>query len=303
MAQKNKQAAAKKSKKPRSGFTQIYNAFLDSEKLTQHDKMVFIAIKSFTNNKTKQAYPSLATISRVSGVSLSQVRRSIAKMEEMQILKVESRSDDYNHGRISNLYTLYDSPEMWEDDFSTENEDFKAVAREIPDDILIAEYYRRHPEYPDIKKEPIIDTDQSTNIDAFTYPNSDNNNIMEKNKRQESYPLDFLKKQYDYDFLKKEHPELLRIIDYIIQIIYDSLNSSCDTIRVQKTDRPKEIVASQFLKLTHEEILYVIDKYNQQSERIQNQKAYLLTQLYEAAGQYAADINNQVRYDMEHWKE
>ena len=303
MAQENKRAAAKKSKKPRSGFTQIYNAFLDSEKLTQHDKMVFIAIKSFTNNKTKQAYPSLATISRVSGVSLSQVRRSIAKMEEMQILKVESRSDDYNHGRISNLYTLYDSPEMWEDNFSTENEDFKAVAREIPDDILIAEYYRRHPEYLDIKKEPIIDTDQSTNIDAFTYPNSDNNNIMEKNKRQESYPLDFLKKQYDYDFLKKEHPELLRIIDYIIQIIYDSLNSSCDTIRVQKTDRPKEIVASQFLKLTHEEILYVIDKYDQQSERIQNQKAYLLTQLYEAAGQYAADINNQVRYDMEHWKE
>lgn len=303
MAQENKRAAAKKSKKPRSGFTQIYNAFLDNEKLTQHDKMVFIAIKSFTNNKTKQAYPSLATISRVSGVSLSQVRRSIAKMEEMQILKVESRSDDYNHGRISNLYTLYDSPEMWEDDFSTENEDFKAVAREIPDDILIAEYYRRHPEYPDIKKEPIIDTYQSTNIDAFTYPNSSDNNIMEKNKRQESYPLDFLKKQYDYDFLKKEHPELLRIIDYIIQIIYDSLNSSCDTIRVQKTDRPKEIVASQFLKLTHEEILYVIDKYNQQSERIQNQKAYLLTQLYEAAGQYAADINNQVRYDMEHWKE
>lgn len=303
MAQKKRQEAAKKSKKSRSGFTQIYNAFLDSEKLTQHDKMVFIAIKSFMNNKTKQAYPSLATISRVSGVSLSQVRRSIAKMEEMQILKVESRSDDYSHGRISNLYTLYDSPEMWEDSFSTETEDFKAVAREIPDDILIAEYHRRHPEYPDIKKEPIIDTDQSTNIDAFTYQISTDNSTMEQNKRQESYPLDFLKKQYDYDLMEKEHPEQIRLIDYIIQIIYDALNSSCDTIRVQKTDRPKQIVANQFLKLTHEEILYVIEKYNQQSERIQNQKAYLLTQLYEATGQYAADINNQVQYDMGHRKE
>lgn len=303
MAQKKRQEAAKKLKKSRSGFTQIYNAFLDSEKLTQHDKMVFIAIKSFMNNKTKQAYPSLATISRVSGVSLSQVRRSIAKMEEMQILKVESRSDDYSHGRISNLYTLYDSPEMWEDGFSTETEDFKAVAREIPDDILIAEYHRRHPEYPDIKKEPIIDTDQSTNIDAFTYQISTDNSTMEQNKRQESYPLDFLKKQYDYDLMEKEHPEQIRLIDYIIQIIYDALNSSCDTIRVQKTDRPKQIVANQFLKLTHEEILYVIEKYNQQSERIQNQKAYLLTQLYEATGQYAADINNQVQYDMGHGKE
>ena len=303
MAQKKRQEAAKKLKKSRSGFTQIYNAFLDSEKLTQHDKMVFIAIKSFMNNKTKQAYPSLATISRVSGVSLSQVRRSIAKMEEMQILKVESRSDDYSHGRISNLYTLYDSPEMWEDGFSTETEDFKAVAREIPDDILIAEYHRRHPEYPDIKKEPIIDTDQSTNIDAFTYQISTDNSTMEQNKRQESYPLDFLKKQYDYDLMEKEHPEQIRLIDYIIQIIYDALNSSCDTIRVQKTDRPKQIVANQFLKLTHEEILYVIEKYNQQSERIQNQKAYLLTQLYEATGQYAADINNLVQYGMGHGKE
>ena len=303
MAQKKRQEAAKKLKKSRRGFTQIYNALKKKKKLTQHDKMVFIAIKSFMNNKTKQAYPSLATISRVSGVSLSQVRRSIAKMEEMQILKVESRSDDYSHGRISNLYTLYDSPEMWEDGFSTETEDFKAVAREIPDDILIAEYHRRHPEYPDIKKEPIIDTDQSTNIDAFTYQISTDNSTMEQNKRQESYPLDFLKKQYDYDLMEKEHPEQIRLIDYIIQIIYDALNSSCDTIRVQKTDRPKQIVANQFLKLTHEEILYVIEKYNQQSERIQNQKAYLLTQLYEATGQYAADINNQVQYDMGHGKE
>lgn len=302
MAQTKKNAAAKKTKKPRSGFTQVYNAFLDNEKLTQHDKMVFIAIKSFTNNKTKQAYPSLATISRISGVSISQVRRSIAKMEEMNILKVESRSNEYNNGRISNLYTLYDSPDMWHDDFSTEDEDFKAVAREIPDDILEAEYHRRHPEYPDTKKEPIFGTDQSTDIDTFKNQYSENNSITKQKERQESYSLDFLRQHYDYEILLEEHPEWMREVDYIIQILYDALNSSQDTIRVQKTDRPKEVVVNQFLKLTHEEILYVIEKYSQQSERIEHPKAYLLTQLYEAAGQYAADVSNQVRYDMKHWK-
>lgn len=95
-----------------------------------------------------------------------------------------------------------------------------------------------------------------------------------------------------------DHPFDREQIDYVIQIIYDTVNSSSDTIRVQKTDRPKEIVTGILMKLTYEEIIYVIQKYKEQTDRIEYPKAYLLTQLYEARGQFNADITNQVQHDM-----
>ncbi len=299
MAHKSNGATGRNRKKPRKGFTQIYNAFLDSDKLSQYDKIVFIAIKSFADIKTKKAFPSLATISRISGTSISQVRRSIAKMQELGIIKVESRNDLTNNGRISNLYTLYDSPDMWEDEFSTEEEDFKAVARELPDEILKAEFYRRM----NIKKEPTSITDQSKDIDTFKNNEISPVNSSTKKNTSQDYSIDFIRDQVGYSVLKHDHPELINEIDYIIQIIYDTLNSSKDIIRVQQTDRPKEIVVSRLLKLSYEEILYVIRKYDEQTGKIEHPKAYMLTQLYEAAGQYRAEVRNQTNYDLDHERE
>ncbi len=295
MAIDKKEAATKKVRKPRKGYTKVYNAFLDSEKLTQYDKMVFIAIKSFADNITKQAFPSLATISRISGTSLSQVRRSIAKMKNMGILTVTPRHDDYNNGNMSNLYTLHDAPEMWDEDFSTEEDDFRAVAMEIPDHILEAEYIRRH---PSMKKAPISETDQSTDIDTSKKQYSKFHTSINTTPSQEAYSLDFLRNHYNYQLMMSEKPQWDRQIDYVIQILYDTLNTSKETIRVQQTDRPKSVVVSQLLKLTYEEILYVLEKYAERTDRIVHPKAYLLTQLYEAAGQYDADVKNQAKHDM-----
>ena len=176
--------------------------------------MVFIAIKSFADNSTKQAYPSLATISRISGTSLSQVRRSIAKMQNMGIIKVESRMDDTNNGRKSNLYTLYDSPEMWEDDFSTEDEDFKAVAKEIPDDILEAEYLRRRldkEKEPDKTEPTKVTVEPSTKLNQLDMFNITSNN----NKCQvaERYTRQDIRELFEYDILMSDHPYMKADID------------------------------------------------------------------------------------------
>lgn len=291
------EATVSKTRKPRGGYTKVFNAFLDTERLTQYDKMVFIAIKSFADNVTKQAFPSLATISRISGTSLSQVRRSIVKMKEMGILTVTPRHDDYNNGNMSNLYTLHDSPDMWDDSLTTEEDDFKAVVMEIPDHILEAEYLRRH---PGMKKELTSNTDQSMDISTFKKRNSTKDSSTEKTERQEGheeYSLDFIKDHYSYSVMMANHPECRRMIDYVIQILYDTMNTTRDTIRVQQTEKPKAIVIEQLMKLSEEEIQYVIEKYGERTDRIVHPKAYLLTQLYEAAGQYDADITNQVQHD------
>lgn len=286
---------ASKQRKPRGGYTQVFNAFLDSDKLTQYEKLVFIAIKSFADNKTKQAYPSLATISRVSGTSLSQVRRSIARMKEMGILKVEQRKSERDNGCMSNLYTLYDSPDMWDDDFSTVEEDLKAVVREIPDDILEQEYLRRHPE---TKKEPGTETDQSTVPDTYQNQYATNNNIsIVTNCQDAKYTLDQVKEHFGYDTIKLYMP-YSKEVDDVMNILYDVLNSSKPTIRVGKEDKPTKVVVSRLMELTSDHIIYAIDQYTNQTAKINNPESYILTILYKAACQMDLTIRNRVEHNM-----
>lgn len=283
------------SKRSRKGFTQIFNSFLDSEQLDQHDKMVFITIKSFAYGK-RQSTPSLATISRVSGVSISQVRRCIKKLQNLKILKVEPRINEYSNGRMSNIYTLYDSENMWDEEIN-EIDDYREAVKEFPDDVIEEEFFRRK---KNIKKEPVPNTGQSEETDALIKnKNSLDNHNMGLDEGQDRYPLDFVKKHFSYDIMIFDHPELEMDIDYVIKILYDTLNSSLNTIRVQKTDRPKEIVINELMKLSHMEIIYVIEQYREQTGRIKNPKNYILTQLYDAAGQMNADIQNLVKHHME----
>lgn len=121
---------------------------------------------------------------------------------------------------------------------------------------------------------------------------------MEKPGNQESYPMDFLKKTFSYNAMLFDYPEYESDIEYIMKILYDTLNSSQDVIRVQQTDRPRAVVVSQLMKLDNMRIIYVIQKYREQTGRIKNPKGYILTQLYDAAGQMDADILNQVNHDL-----
>lgn len=288
-----KEVTAKK--KPRDGFTMVWNAFLDNEELTQYEKLVFIAIKSFADNYTKQAFPSLAKISNVTGTSISQVRRSIAHLEELGILKIEHRRSK-EHGNIQNLYTLNDSKEFWMESASDEESDIEAVTEELPDENLIAELRKRG--YIITKKELTSETGQSSEVSPSTNHFSTNNHNTNTSHRQEVYTKKQLEEHFGYKEMITDHPGQIKEIDTIIQILYDTLNNEHETIRVQRTDRPREVVVGQLMKLTQDEILYVIKKYNEQSGKIEFPKAYILTQLYEAVGQFNADLTNQVNYDM-----
>ena len=286
--------------KTRNGFTQIYNACIDSNMLTIYEKMVFIAIKSYADRKTHQAFPSILRISNATGMSVSQVRRSLQKLQELGLIDVQHRLTEFS-GNIQNLYTVYDSQEIWQVSGS-EDEDLKAVMEEISDEKFREEARRRG--YILIKKdkEKELDsaTDQSSEASTLVNNNLQVNNILNDDHGQEKYTLESVKRYYDYDILIEKAPLEKRMIDWIMQILYDVFTSEHDTIRVQKQDRPAEVVRSQLRKLNYEDIIYVVDKYNEQGEKIDNPKAYLLTMLYEAHGQHYSDITNQVNYDFAH---
>ena len=62
------------------------------------------------------------------------------------------------------------------------------------------------------------------------------------------------------------------------------------------------VVIGKLMKLDYSEIMYCIEKYSEQTERIKNPTAYMLTLLYNAKEQMNLDISNQVQHDMYHWE-
>ena len=129
MAQKKIKSATDQRK-----FTLVYNDFLESELLNYYEKMIFITLKRFANNDTMKAFPSLNTIHKLTGISLSQIRRSIEHMEILGVISVEHRTNQ-EKGNQSNLYILHDYAEIWNVDSS---KDVTEIIDEVSEMKLVA---------------------------------------------------------------------------------------------------------------------------------------------------------------------
>ena len=87
-----------------------------------------------------------------------------------------------------------------------------------------------------------------------------------------------------------------------MNILHSTLNTTKATIRIGGEDKPAMVVIGKMMKLTHLDIMYAIDKYQEQTDRIKNPTAYMLTLLYNAKEQSNLDITNQVQHDMYKWE-
>ena len=97
---------------------------------------------------------------------------------------------------------------------------------------------------------------------------------------------------YEYDSLIIQYLDKQTDIDIVFDILYDTLNSTKPTIRISGEEKPTMIVISKLMKLQPDDLVYSIDKYHEQTERIKNVKAYLLTVLYGSREQQHLDIMN-----------
>ena len=281
-------------------FTLVYNDFLESNLLNYYEKMVFIALKKFADNDTMRAFPSLKTIHTITGISQSQVRRSIEHMEELGVLSVEHRTDK-EKGHQSNLYTLYDYAEVWK---VGSEADVAAVADEISEAKLIAELRARgytvtKEKEPDTSPADQSNDESSTKLNQFDMVNTTTNST--KSQVPERYTADQIRQIFDYDILVNDKPIWKKEIDSVFSILHTALNTARETIRVGGEDKPTMVVIGKLMKLDYSEIMYCIEKYTEQTERIKNPTAYMLTLLYNAKEQMNLDISNQVQHDMYHW--
>lgn len=282
-------------------FIMVYHDFLDSDVIGSHEKMVFIALKKFADSKN-QCFPSLKKLSDVTGLSKRKIQDTLKELEQKHIITIESRLRA-DGGTTSNLYTLYDFKELWN---AGSSEEMAAVVDEYEDKKLISLLEAKG--YTVIKeKEP--DTTEPTkdqlnqalmnnsSLNLYNYITDD-----AKSQELERYTIDQIRQIFDYDILVNDKPLWQKDIDSVFSILHTALNTTKETIRVGGEDKPTMIVIGKLMKLDYSEIMYCIEKYNEQTERIKNPTAYMLTLLYNAKEQMNLDISNQVQHDMYNWK-
>lgn len=115
------------------------------------------------------------------------------------------------------------------------------------------------------------------------------------------YTIDQIHQLFDYDVMLQENPYRKNDIDSAMSVLYTAMNTTKATIRVAGENKSSMIVISKLMKLDKESIVYALDRFAEQTERIKNPTSYLLTILYFAPEQFHLDIQNQVSHDMARW--
>ncbi len=119
-----------------------------------------------------------------------------------------------------------------------------------------------------------------------------------KEEITETYPLDFLKECLSYSDMLLHEPLEKDIIDTFFHYLHNAVNTTKRMIRVNGENKPSSVVISVLLNLDYFDFLYAIQKYRQNTTKINNHGAYILTLLYNAKAQHEADITNQIQHDL-----
>lgn len=281
-------------------FIMVYQDFLESNILDNYyQRLVYIYLKKFADSKN-QCYPSVKTISKQSGISVNKVKITLKELEEKGIIAKANRSRP-DGGKSSNLYTLYDYRELWN---AGSSEEVAAVIDGIQEKYMIEAltakgYYVTKEK--GLASEPTKAHTQAPQLNQFDIVNTTTNSG--ESQDLERYTLDQIKQLFDYDIMIQDNPYRQQDIDSVMNILYTTMNTTKATIRISGEDKPSMVVIGKLMKLHKESIMYALEKFSEQTERIKNPTSYMLTILYNAPEQFNLDIQNQVSHDMAHWNE
>lgn len=282
-------------------FIMIYQDFLESDLLDSHyQKLVYVYLKKFSDSNN-QCFPSIKTLAKLTKISEKKVKITLDELEQKGVIFKENRSRA-DGGKTSNLYTLYDFAEVWN---VGNGENVAAVAEEVAEAKMIAElrkkgYVVTKEKEPEASQADQSNDESSTNNLNHFYKNN-TPNLESSQDRKERYTLTEIRTLYEYDIMLADEPMKKNDIDSVIQIIYETLNTTKEKIRIGGEDKPAMAVIGKLMKLERPEILYSVEKFSQQTERIKNPTAYMLTLLYYAKEQMNLDVTNRVAHDMAHW--
>lgn len=286
---------------PERKFVKVYLDFLNAGLLSGKEQIIFIHLKQYINfaNDTGtvrgEVYPTLATLAKNVKMSEKTIRTVLQGLQKKGILEIKQQGMNK-----PNIYKINDSARMWK---VGNVEELRAAVDEIEEkrmiDLLIAKGYY-------ISKEKGLVSDSSQTTDTRPQKKYDVYNRQDTTSKIESqdlerYTLDQIHELFDYDIMVLDYPLQQNDIDSVMSILYTAMNTTKSTIRIAGEDKPAMVVIGKLMKLHKESIMYAIKQFSEQTERIKNPTAYMLTILYNAPEQFNLDIQNRVSYDMANW--
>ena len=285
-------------KKKKQPFTIIYtDIFLKLS--TVYEKAMYMALKMHVNAKG-QCFPSVGTLAEECGMGAVKASAVLKELEKKGIIKKENQYLQ-NGGKTSNLYTICDKLVI-ESTKPKPQEPKKTniVPDEVPEFNFLTNADQRKEASQVNQADQSNFTQDTSEIDISDLQLHDNTkneasqaeNRTEKVAVQTKHSTDELKKQYDYAAMVAENPSNQEYIDICIDIISTNINSKKKSIKIQKEEIPQEEVAERLLKLTKDDILWAIAKFEKQPNEIHYPKAYMLTLLYDAKNQRILDRQN-----------
>ncbi len=125
-----------------------------------------------------------------------------------------------------------------------------------------------------------------------------NNYISNTNLSISRYDVDAteqrIKEQLEYDILITKVGK--ETAEEFVLLIIDVICGTSETVRIGKSEFPREVVRSRLFKLNCEHIEYVVDCMKENTTDVRNIRSYLLTALYNAP----ATIDNHYRAKVNH---
>ena len=275
-------------------FVMTYWDFIESNLFDWNEKRIFIILKKFAD-KNNQCFPSIKILCDLSQLSRNTVKKTLQSLKEKKVITIEYIKDEKNNRNQSHLYTLYDYRELWR------AESVEQIKKTVDIEELQLFELAKKKGYILIKeKEPTSAPAKVTDVSTQKNFCSQEQNTIPTPKSQalERYTLKEIKELFGYDTMLYDNPDEQERIDSVMDILHTTMNTNKTTIRIAGTDKPTMVVIGKLMKLNNESILYAIRKYKEQTERIKNPTAYMLTILYMAPEQYKLDITNQVQHDL-----
>jgi len=133
---------------------------------------------------------------------------------------------------------------------------------------------------------------------ASNNTDKNNNYISNTNLSISRYDADAtgqrIKEQLEYDILITKIGK--DTANEIVMLITDVICGTSETVRIGKSEFPREVVRSRLFKLNCEHIEYVVDCMKENTTDVRNIRSYLLTALYNAPAtidnHYQAKVNH-----------
>lgn len=268
-------------------FIKVYRDFLENSSLDNcYQKLVYIYLGKFADASQK-CFPSVKSLAKAAGICVSKVKSTLNELKKKGMIDKKNRWRK-DRGKSSNLYTLlYNLNGKLNKDNSKE-ENAGMINQKV------------------MEKKKLESAPANKQIQAQTKKSID---YIKPNPRNcqwvERYSLDWIHKHFNYEILLEQNPDSEREIDSVMDILYDTLNTTQPTIMVNGDPKPVQLVVSKLKRMEYWVIMYAIKQFNDQDERlVTHPKAYMRSILYNAAtGGHELGINNQAKYDMAHWFE